>query len=279
MPGSAGTVEREGPVGPRRRRRERLRRRAALRLAPRLFARGLPGDGRDRDARGRSVAPVRDEQAAPDLAGVGGERGGRTEGRTRDGRDGRTENGFTGGPPRLIDIGGAGRPPSSNPAASPRRRRTRSARASWSDARESRKVTHLTSPFREAWQAEGEMTPLTRVYAPPGRPRAAHVGRAARLRARRKALGECAGRRHRATRSEWRFCGRGERRAGRGRERTERKRKNREEEDFLEGAGRAARRRPPRRGAAPTFLSHSKKTSGGRTRRISFAATFPARST
>ena len=85
--------QREGPVGPRRRRRERLRRRAALRLAPRLVAGRLPCDGGDRHAGGGAVAPVRHEEATPDLAGVGGE----SEDERKDGRETGEPGRFHGG--------------------------------------------------------------------------------------------------------------------------------------------------------------------------------------
>ncbi len=85
--------QREGSVGPRRRRRERLRRLAALRLAPRLVAGRLPCDRGDGHAGGGAVAPIRHEEPAPDLAGVGGER----EVEQQDGREtGATER-FHGG--------------------------------------------------------------------------------------------------------------------------------------------------------------------------------------
>ena len=154
----------------------------------------------------------------------------------------------------------------SNPAASEGRRGRRPARASWSDARGRRKVTHVTR------RAGRRVTSCRRHDGPDAGLRAPRRPRPARRRTSRSSSSSPRGsgneqRQTRETEFGWRFCGRDERRA-------------REEKRRLLGRRGDGRRLPHRRrrGASPISLTHSKKTSGGCTRSINSAAKFPARS-
>ena len=161
-------------------------------------------------------------------------------------------------PPRRIDPTGTGPRLSSNPFASEQPCHGAPARASQSDARARRKVTHQDAP-RAARHGKLTADAVRNAHLRSARrPHPAHVGRAARLRARGEALGAC-GRRFRKRNSDGEFCGR------------------KKEKDFLEGAWKGCGR-PLRRAAAPTLRSHSKKIFGGHTKRISSAARSPVRS-